>query len=101
MPTIKHEYPYITVWGKMMGSYDYYIESQIRRARETNAPSTAIYEQGRKSGQWSVVEEVENRDTRLTIEQLCRHFNVPIPQWRDKNANSDGGETVHERGTTK
>jgi hypothetical protein len=36
-------YNYITAWGRMMGSYDYYILQQIEKAKQDNAPSNACY----------------------------------------------------------
>jgi hypothetical protein len=36
-------YNYITAWGRMMGSYDYYILQQIEKAKQDNAPSDACY----------------------------------------------------------
>lgn len=36
-------YNYITRWGRLMGSYDYYIAQQIEKAKKENAPEDACY----------------------------------------------------------
>ena len=36
-------YNYITRWGRLMGSYDYYITQQIEKATKENAPEDACY----------------------------------------------------------
>ena len=37
------EYPFIRAWGKMLGSFDYYVEDMVKKAKEDNAPITVIY----------------------------------------------------------
>ena len=36
-------YNYITRWGRLMGSYEYYITQQIEKAKKDNAPEDACY----------------------------------------------------------
>jgi hypothetical protein len=59
------KYPYIRAWGKMMQSYDYYIESQIRDAIASKAPVDAIYR--RDDGSWSRFADIEHEDTKQRV----------------------------------
>jgi hypothetical protein len=38
-----NDYPYIRAWGKEFGSYPYYINRAIERARAVNAPHDTVY----------------------------------------------------------
>ena len=58
------KYQTIVRWGKMMGSYDYFIANEIERAEKSNAPITTIYE---RDGVWSVAEEISDEATRKHI----------------------------------
>jgi hypothetical protein len=60
------DYACIRAWGKMMGSYRYYIQSQISLARAEGAPDDAIYR--RQDGTWARLREVENSDTKRWVE---------------------------------
>ena len=37
------DYIYIRAWGKMTGSFGYYIERQVNRAIDDKAPENAVY----------------------------------------------------------
>lgn len=39
--TPKNEYPCIRMYGRLMGSYQYYITAQVEQARRDGAPQTA------------------------------------------------------------
>jgi len=84
---VKTDYPYIRVWGQYMGSGQYYIDGQVERARETNAPPTAIYERyepgGIKTGTWSTADQIENTSTRYAFGQMCERANIPVPEWKE------------------
>ena len=54
------EYKTIAAWGRMLGSNGSYVNQQINRAKEDNAPATAIYE---RDGEWSTIADIESRDT--------------------------------------
>lgn len=41
--TSQNDYPYVRMWHKLSGSYQYYITAQIELARKDGAPQTAIY----------------------------------------------------------
>ncbi len=36
-------YPYLRAWGRMMGSLPHYIQRQIEKAEQLEAPQTTIY----------------------------------------------------------
>ena len=38
---MNNSYPFIRAYGQIMGSYSYYIEDQLRKAKEDNAPADA------------------------------------------------------------
>ena len=40
--TVK-DYPYLRMWCGMMGSFNYYTENQLAKAREMKAPDNTIY----------------------------------------------------------
>lgn len=69
-------YPYIRVEGIIMGSLPYYINQQIERAKETNAPENAVYEQHAKdgsgrTGEWVTLREYSN-DQQLQYIKIAR-----------------------------
>ena len=72
-------YPWIRAWGWLMGSYTYYIEAQIERAKQTHAPETAIYERhdaGKGgNGTWATLDDIRSNNTRYILE---REFG-PLP----------------------
>lgn len=38
-----NKYPYIVRWCRIMGSYEYYLMSQLEKAETTKAPTNATY----------------------------------------------------------
>ena len=62
------DYKYIRAWGYSLGSFDYYIENQIAKAKEDNAPPTAVYK--RQDGTWATFEEIKRDDTKEEIALL-------------------------------
>ena len=36
------DYPYIRAYGLLLGSFQSYIDSDVEKARQTNAPQTAV-----------------------------------------------------------
>lgn len=69
------EYPYIVAWGRMMGSFDYYIKMQIDRARDDKAPRTAIYKD-RDTADWHTFENIKNNTTRAAVERIAGDMGV-------------------------
>lgn len=59
------DYRYIRAWGKLLGSYPYYIESQIEQARADKAPDTAIYR--RDDGTWQTFENIADETTKAYV----------------------------------
>lgn len=57
-----NDYPYIRAWGKLMGSYRYFIEDEIDRARSEGAPLNAT-SRGH-DGTWSTTDDIVSDDTR-------------------------------------
>ncbi len=57
-------YPYITKWGRMMGSFDYFIENEIRVATKDGAPQNATYKCG---DVWRTTDDITNLTTRREI----------------------------------
>ena len=60
-PNRTQDYPFIRAWGKMMGSFDYYIQEQVGMARHDRAPETAIFK--REDG-WATIDSVTDPHTR-------------------------------------
>lgn len=82
---LAEKYQYIVWWGKSIGSFDYYIEAQLKRAEETNAPLTAIYEKttgSQRTGEWATIEEIANPSTRTELIRWCHRNDKPIPIFR-------------------
>lgn len=51
------DYLYIRAWGKMLHSFDYYVQEQVRKAREDKAPEDATYFNGTEWRCWSDMED--------------------------------------------
>jgi len=66
-----HEYLHIRAWGKMMGSYEYYISTQQALAANEHAPLTAIYE---RNGHWHTFESIVNPSTKAYISQIVKEL---------------------------
>ena len=65
------EYKYIRAWGRMMGSYDYYIKNAQRKASEEEAPTNAIYKGVDTEGErWFTFEDITSKETRMTVSRL-------------------------------
>jgi hypothetical protein len=61
-------YPYIRAWGRMMSSFPYYIEDQVREATRDKAPQDAIYKG--QDGKWETYRDVTREDTRMVIDRF-------------------------------
>jgi hypothetical protein len=69
------DYRAIEAWGRLLRSYDYYIQMQQSQAHADEAPLDAIYKSSPLDGtkpQWRTLREVENPDTRA-------HFRLHYP----------------------
>lgn len=56
-PKYTVDYPFIRAWHKTSGSFDYYIENLVARARSENAPQTAIYRDN--EGKWHTFDDIK------------------------------------------
>lgn len=68
------DYVYIRAWGQTLGSFPYYIEGEVEKARHSNAPETAIYR--RDDGSWATFEGIVAEDTRNRIAALAAKLMV-------------------------
>lgn len=55
------DYVWIERWGRLLGSFRYYVLAQQRLAAADNAPLTAIYKRG---DVWSTIDDITNPLTR-------------------------------------
>ena len=62
------DYPYIRAYGLFMGSFQSYIDSEVEKARRTNAPQTAVSQY--QDGSWATFEDITFSDTRERIAAL-------------------------------
>lgn len=79
------QYPYIRVWGKMMGSFDYFIEAQQAKAATMRAPSNTIYitpESDEAPAGVSTTEDILASSVRERFAKECAGLGVPSP-WAD------------------
>lgn len=51
------KYRYIVAWGIYTGSYDYYIDEQVRLAEREGAPVNAIFKRA-LSGEWALFQDL-------------------------------------------
>jgi len=65
----KYDYPYITAWGKMLGSFDYYIKNVIEQAQKENAPKRSVYK--RAVGTWCTLDDC-NKEVQEMIEKIVK-----------------------------
>jgi hypothetical protein len=64
------DYKHIRCWGKMLGSFEPYIERQQIEAAIANAPLDAIYEiydANGPSGVWATADKIEREDTKVRL----------------------------------
>jgi len=64
-------YPFIAYWGFILGSYEYYINSEKAKAKEQNAPLTAIYFSDTKK-EWVTAGEVNNTNLIHDFDKLSQ-----------------------------
>lgn len=71
MPEPK-DYKHIKAWGKMMGSFPYYIKEQQAKAAQENAPLDAIYKShdAELEQPWRRHSQIQNENTREEIDRI-------------------------------
>ncbi|QXV74327.1 hypothetical protein [Rhizobium phage RHEph16] len=57
MSKSEEKYKYIRAWGRMLHSFDWYINDEIDKAQKENAPNDAVYartdhQEGKRTGEW-------------------------------------------------
>ena len=63
-----NDYPYIWAWGVLTGSAHGYIERQVEKAKQDNAPHNAIYKSSYDpQGRWHTFDDIEREDTRAIL----------------------------------
>lgn len=69
------DYKYIWAWGKLLMSFDYYIEMEQQKAAEDKAPLTAVY---KKDDKWQTFEEIESVATKERLMEIVKDYNDTI-----------------------
>jgi hypothetical protein len=60
LPQPDSAYPYVRLWCRFMGSYEYYAVLQQDQARATGAPDNAVYmSDGERA--WVTLDDIQNR----------------------------------------
>lgn len=80
MPQNAHnpkDYVWIDVWGRMLGSFEYYRIGQQELAARENAPLTAIYQNAR--GKWVTAEEISSPSARERLERHAAARDLVVP----------------------
>lgn len=65
---LHEKYPAIWAWGRMMGSYGYYMEAESERAERDGAPRLATYKDS-QTGEWHTLDGAKNPDTHRWFRQ--------------------------------
>ena len=63
-----NDYKHIRAWGRLMHSYNYYVEAQIDRARKERATQDAIYLSDDRG--WVTFDQISDPVTKQTMERL-------------------------------
>lgn len=62
----KLDYIYIRAWHLMTGSYQYYVDMMVSKARRDGAPENAIYYDDR-SREWKTVDDIVSPETKAEV----------------------------------
>lgn len=65
------DYPFIRLWHETSGSFPYYINDLVNKARAENAPSTAIY---RADDGWKVVDDIKSLETAYRLHREAGRY---------------------------
>ncbi len=60
-----NDYHWIREWGKLLNSNEEYIETQVEKARNDDAPENAIYKS--TDGHWVTTDDVTSGQTRAAL----------------------------------
>ena len=71
------DYIYIRAWHRMTGSFSYYIEDLVDKARADKAPETAIYFD-RDENRWHTLEECAERTKERVKFYIKNYFKIDV-----------------------
>lgn len=77
----KVDYPWIRAWGRSLGSFDYYIDGQVRKARKDRADEYATYK--RDDGTWATVDSLNEDTFRQLIIIADRYGYIDVADYMD------------------
>lgn len=75
------DYIYIRAWHRMTGSFDYYIEDQVAKARADKAPETAVYFDNHRyygKNRWVTLEECAAGTQERVKTYIKSHFKIDV-----------------------
>ena len=67
------DYIYIRAWHKMTGSYQYYIDGMVAKARQDSAPENAIYYDD-FTHKWMTLDDVASSNTRARVTAFAKRL---------------------------
>jgi hypothetical protein len=70
------DYKHIDAWGRMLGSYSYYIVGEQTKAAEDNAPLDAIFYDDREK-RWHTYEEINSPSTKEDMRRRLEKMEQP------------------------
>lgn len=62
---LREKYPWIVKWGRLLGSFAYYIDNQVHKAEADGAPTTAIYK--REDEGWATIDDITSPESRRSM----------------------------------
>ena len=68
-------YPLIRAWHSFTGSFDYYVQEQVRQAEETKAPQDAIFRDV-STGGWKQYRDIKDDDLKIRIAHAAAFHGV-------------------------
>lgn len=63
-----NDYKTVRAWGKIMGSFDYYIQERIVEAKKDNAPANATYKND--DGTWNTTDNIELATWKIAFNEV-------------------------------
>jgi hypothetical protein len=88
-----NSYPYVRIWGKLMGSFDWAIEAEVQEAIAQKAPANATFRvivgaDGcviplHERRQWSTTDDIIAPGIREKIRVECQRLGIPHP-WQEQ-----------------
>lgn len=67
------EYKAIAAWGKMLGSFQYFIDAETERARKDGAPEDAIYRDS-IDDHWHTVRDIHSDRTARRLASIMEEM---------------------------